>query len=155
VSVGFNYRLTKPQLAVGLTQIAKSKRVIAQKLASMQHLHRLLQDVPELILPAGIEPGHGAHLYVVRVNSEKTSITRDALASHLKTRYAVGTAIHYPAVWDWEALKQVDYDRSNCSVAERACREVLTLPVFAQSTPAQLQYVAESIRKSLLELMSM
>jgi len=152
VTVGFNYRMTKPQLAVGITQIAKAQRVIARKLQNMQTMQRLLQSVPELILPVGVEPGHGAHLYVVRVNSQKTSITRDALAAHLKSSYAVGTAIHYPAVWDWEAMKEVDFDRTNCEVADRACREVLTLPVFAQSTEAQMRYAAESLKKSLAEL---
>ncbi len=63
-TVGFNYRMTKPQCAVGLTQLAKIDRVIARRLEVFQAMDRLLDDVDEIIRPAGIEPGHGCHLYV-------------------------------------------------------------------------------------------
>jgi dTDP-4-amino-4,6-dideoxygalactose transaminase len=152
VTVGFNYRLTKPQLAVGITQIAKARRIIAGKLAAMQRLHGLLSDVREIIRPAGIEEGHGAHLYVVRVNGDRTRVTRDALQAHLKSKYQVGTAIHYPAVWTWEAMADVPYDRSDCPIAERACNEVLTLPAFADSSPEDAEYVARAVQSSLGEL---
>lgn len=152
VTTGFNYRMTKPQLAVGVTQLAKAGRVIAGKLAAMARMSELLADVPELIRPAGIERGHGAHLYVVRVDSTKVKFTRDALQAHLKTKYQIGTALHYPAVWTWEAFAEIDHDRSACPVAERACAEVLTLPLFAQSTEDDLRYVAWALKQSVAEL---
>jgi dTDP-4-amino-4,6-dideoxygalactose transaminase len=151
-SIGFNYRMTKPQLAVGLTQVAKARRIIALKLAAMKRLRDLLQDVEELILPAGIDPGHGAHLFVVRLDTDKVRFTRDALQEHLQHKYQVGTAIHYPAVWSWEAFEKLDYDKRHCPIAERACAQVLSLPVFAQSAEADLQYVAWALKQSLHEL---
>lgn len=154
VTIGFNYRMTKPQLAVGMTQIAKAQRVIDKKLDRMKKMLAVLKDVPELQLPVGIEPGYGAHLFVVRVRPNKTSVTRDALAGHLKSRHGVGTSIHYPAVWEWEAMKEATYDRSDCELAEAASRQVLSLPVFPNSTDAELEYVAEAIRNSFLELKS-
>jgi len=152
VTIGFNYRMTKPQLAVGLTQIAKAGRVIEQKLQRMKKMMRVLEDIPQLQLPAGIENGHGAHLFVVRVRPQKTDVTRDALAAHLKNKYGVGTAIHYPAVWEWEAMKEAEYDRSDCALAEAASRQVLSLPVFPHSTDAELEYVGDALRKSFAEL---
>ena len=151
-SIGFNYRMTKPQLAVGLTQIAKARRIIALKLAAMRRLRDLLQDVEELILPAGLEEGHGAHLFVVRLDAEKVRFTRDALQDRLRRKYQVGTAVHYPVVWGWEAFQGLDYDPRDCPVAERACGQVLSLPVFAQSTEEDLQYVAWALKQSVQEL---
>ena len=147
-SVGFNYRMTKPQLAVGLTQIAKADRVIGQKLAAMKRMQTLLGDVDGLILPPGIEDGHGAHLYVVQV----TGVDRDALQKHLKEKYQVGTALHYPIVWSWEAFADLDFDKSGCENAERIAASVLSLPVFAQSTDDDLQYIAWAIKQSISEL---
>ncbi len=152
VTVGFNYRMTKPQLAVGLTQVAKAQRVIGAKLSNKKRMHELLGEVPEIIRPAGIEPGHGAHLYVARIDSTKVKFTRDQLAAHLKSKYQVGTAIHYPAVWTWEAMAGVDQDKSGCPIAERACGEVISLPVFAQSVEADLAYVAWALKQSIVEL---
>ncbi len=152
VTIGFNYRLTKPQLAVGLTQIAKARHVIAMKLARMKQLSRLLEGVEEIILPPGITEGHGAHLYVIRINSERTRVSRDSLQAHLKNKYQVGTAIHYPAVWEWEAMAGVEHDHSDCPIATHASSRVLSLPVFAQSTDDDLQYVAWAIKQSFVEL---
>lgn len=152
VTIGFNYRMTKPQLAVGLTQIAKAGRVIGLKLKKFQKMMQVLEGIGELRLPAGIEAGHGAHLFVVRVRPDKTNVTRDVLAGHLKTKYGVGTSIHYPAVWEWEAMKEAKYDRSDCALAEAASQQVLSLPVFPNSTDEQLEYVGQAIRNSFNEL---
>jgi perosamine synthetase len=152
VTIGFNYRMTKPQLAVGVTQIAKAGRIISTKLKRMKQMSALLADIPELKLPAGIDDDHGAHLFVVRVHSDKTRVSRDALAAHLKTRYGIGTSIHYPAVWDWEAMKEAEYDYSDCAIASQACKEVLSLPVFPQTTESDLKYIADSIRSSFPEI---
>lgn len=152
VTSGFNYRMTKPQLAVGVTQIAKAQRVIDAKLAAMMRMSDLLSDVPEIIRPAGIERGHGAHLYVVRIDSQKVRCGRDVFQAHLKNKYQIGTALHYPAVWTWEAFGSIEHDRSDCPVAERAAGEVLSLPVFAQSRDEDLQYVAWAMKQTLSEL---
>lgn len=149
VTVGFNYRMTKPQLAVGLTQLAKAQRVNATKLAKMQTLQDMLRGTPGVTLPAGIERGHGAHLYVIRVPN------RDRFKAHLKDKYQVGTSLHYPAVWTWEAFAPgagIDYDRSDCAIAEKACNEVISLPVFADTSDDDLRYIAWAVKKAAEEI---
>jgi dTDP-4-amino-4,6-dideoxygalactose transaminase len=141
--------MTKPQLAVGLTQIAKARRVIDAKLSAMRRMNELLADVPEIIRPAGIEPGHGAHLYVIRLKPNTILCDRDSFQAHLKSKYQVGTAVHYPAVWTWEVFASIDYDRSACPLAERAAGHVLSLPVFAQSSDEDLQYVAWALKQTI------
>ena len=136
VTQGFNYRMTKPQLATGLTQLAKIDRVNSLKREHARVLHEQLGDIPGIIRPSGIDDeGHAMHLYVIRVDSDAAGITRDELQKHLREQHQVGTAIHYPAVWDWEALANdhVDFDDSDCDVARRACGQVLSLPVFPLS----------------------
>lgn len=147
-SVGFNYRMTKPQLAVGITQTAKAQRIISTKLVAMKALHKHLAGVSDIVLPAGIDEGHGAHLYVVRV----CGVDRDAVQKHLKDKFGVGTALHYPIVWSWEAFNGVDCDKSACPVAEEACRQVLSLPAFPRSTEDDMRYVAESLKQSIIDL---
>lgn len=148
VSVGFNYRMTKPQLAVGVTQIAKADRINREKIAAMQKMQSLLADVDGLILPAGIDDSHGAHLYVVRI----TGIARDAVAKHLKDKYQVGTAHHYPIVWTWEAFDDLEYDKTDCGLAVEASEHAISLPVFAQSTDDDLAYVAWALKQTISEL---
>jgi perosamine synthetase len=144
-SIGFNYRMTKPQLAVGLTQLAKADRVIGAKLAKMQALQQQLENVDGLRLPGGIAPGHGAHLYVLRV----PGVDRATVASHLKEHYKVGTAWHYPLVWSWEAMADVDADCPGCPEAEAAAGEVVTMPVFADTSDDTIDYLAWATRQTV------
>lgn len=151
-TVGFNYRLTKPQLAVGLTQLAKVDRIIARRLERFEQMQRLLANVKELILPTGIKPGHGCHLYVVRLNTDKVGFERDALRRILRDTFGVGTAVHYPAVWSWEAFADLDYDRSDCPVAEKACSQVLSLPITPATPGEDLEYIAAALKAAIRQL---
>lgn len=151
VTQGFNYRLTKPQLAVGLTQLAKIDRVNQLKRDKARRLHRQLEGVEGLTLPAGVDDdGHAMHLYVARV----TGADRDAFRSHLKEQHGVATALHYPVVWSWDAFANdnIDYDANDCDIAVRACGQVVSLPVFATSSDEDIDYTAAAIRQTLKEL---
>ena len=148
-SIGFNYRMTKPQLAVGLTQLRKIDRVIAARLERFKTMQGLLAGVPELILPAGIEEGHGCHLYIVRLDSIRAGFDREALQACLKERFRVGTAVHYPILWSWEAFAGADFDATGCERAERAASQVLSLPIFPDTSPEDLEYVARALVESI------
>ena len=154
VAQGFNYRMTKPQLAVGLTQLAKSGRVNGLKLDAMKKLHARLGGVEGIIPPTGIEDGHAAHLYVIQLDTARVGFDRDTFRTHLKDHYGVGTVVHYPAVWSWEVFQDggIDFDRSDCTIASQACKQVVSLPVFPGSTDADLEYIARAVAGSVEDL---
>ena len=154
VSIGFNYRMTKPQYAVGLTQLRKIDQVIAARQERMVEMDSLLGVVDEIIRPAGHGPGHGSHLYVVRLDTDKVTFTRDAFRSHLKSQYGIGTVQHYPAVWSWQALADLGYseESADCPVAAKACRQVVSLPIFPRTAKGDLQYIVWAIKQTLSDL---
>ena len=152
VTVGFNYRMTKPQLAVGVTQIRKAERIRLLRLDRFRRMQQLLSGIPELILPAGIDDDHGCHLYVVRLNTREVPFTRDQLRAELKQSFGVECAIHYPAVWSWEAFQSIEHDRSNCPVGQEAAEQVLSLPLFPSTTEEDLHYLADALRGALKRL---
>jgi len=152
VTIGFNYRMTKAQYAVGLTQIAKVDRIIAARQQRMVRMNELLANVEEIICPAGHGPGHGSHLYVARLATDKVKFTTAQLQDHLKETYQVGTGKHYPVVWSWEAFANIDHDKSNCSVAEEVSRQVSSLPIFPDTPFEDLDYIAWAVRESIAAL---
>ena len=153
--IGFNYRMTKAQYAVGLTQLSKVDRVTDARRARMCRLGELLSDVEEVILPAGHGPGHGSHLYVLRVDTDKVGFSSAEFAEALKNRYKVGTAKHYPAVWSWEAFRDLGYNDEGCPLAAKACEQVISMPVFPRTTDEELQYVAWAVRETIAQLKSL
>jgi len=151
-SIGFNYRMTKPQYAVGITQLRKIGGVIRLRQERMLRLNALLADAPELILPAGHGPDHGSHLHVVRLDSGRVRFTAAEFTAHLKQKYLVATAKHYPAVWTWEAFQRLGYNGEGCPLAAKICEEVFTTPVFPGTTDEDLSYIAWAIKQALHDL---
>ena len=150
-SIGFNYRMTKAQYAVGLTQLAKIDEVIALRQARMARMNALLEGVDEIIVPAGHGPDHGSHLYVIRLDTNKVGFTRDEFRARLKDDHGVATALHYPAVWTWDALADLGYSEAsaNCPVAARACAQVVSLPIFPRTAEEDLDYIALAVKQTL------
>ncbi len=153
-TVGFNYRMTKPQYAVGLTQLAKIDRVIHKRLQAFQAIHELLDGVDEIIRPVGVEPGHGCHLYIVRLDTDKVSFDRAAFLDVLKNKYKVACGNHYPALWSWEAVAKLGYteQNANCPIAAKACSQVVSLPLFPHTTRDDCEYIAWALKQTLTEL---
>ena len=152
--IGFNYRMTKVQCAVGLTQLAKIDRVLAMRRRAMAWMNDALQGVDELIRPAGIGPDHGGHLYVVRLDTDKVAFDTPAFVAHLRDTYKVGTAKHYPPVWSWEAFEQLGYTGEGCPMAAKACAQVVSLPIFPHTTGDDCAYIAEAIKRTITDLSS-
>lgn len=152
VSVGFNYRMTKVQAAVGMTQLVKADRIIGLRQRNFLKLNALLSDVSEIRCPAGVDSNHGCHIYVIQLHLDRLKVNRDEFRKLLQEKYQIGTALHYPAVWTWEAAAQFEYDKSDCPHTERVCQSVLTLPVFPTTTDEDISAIASSIKQLISEV---
>lgn len=146
-SVGFNYRMTKPQAAVGLTQLAKMDRVIKMRQDNFIEMNQLLANVVEIKTPIGVNKGHACHIYVIQVDTDKLDCSRDDFKKALMDEYQIETGLHYPAIWTWEAAEHFEYDNSDCGVTEKMCKSVITLPVFPKTTDEDMEYIAWAIKQ--------
>jgi dTDP-4-amino-4,6-dideoxygalactose transaminase len=89
-------------------------------------------------LPPEMDPGHVYHLFVMRCAA------RDALAQHLSGS-GIGSLVHYPV----PIPKQPAFaaaDPAPCPIAEQVCAEVLSLPLYPQLAPADVERVAATVR---------
>src|SRR5688572_588855 len=103
--------------------------------------HELLKDTP-LRLP--IEPAYAEsawHLYTVRHHR------RDELKAHLDAS-GIGNAVHYPMPLHLQkAYANLGHKPGDFPNAERASREVLSLPMYAELTDEQIQRVAQVVKE--------
>ncbi|MHB9028238.1 MAG: DegT/DnrJ/EryC1/StrS family aminotransferase [Candidatus Latescibacterota bacterium] len=152
VRVGFNYRMTKPQLAAGLNQIRKIDSIIGRKRENFLKMNSALAGVGEIIPAPGVDEDHGSLMHVARLDTAKVRFTRDDLTAHLKKEWGVGTVLHYPPVWSWEVMREAGYVPEGCPGAERACAQVFSLPVFASTTDEDIVYIAHAIKESISAL---
>ncbi len=139
--VGGNFRIDTLQAAI---LRAKLPHLAGWNAARRRHAerYRALLDGTPLVLPEPVE-AHVWHHYVVRVPDGK----RDALRAHLAAR-EIESEVYYPTPLHLQpCFASLGYRRGDLPHAERACAEVLALPVHPDLSEAQQEHVAASIRE--------
>jgi dTDP-4-amino-4,6-dideoxygalactose transaminase len=136
--VGFNLRFNEVQAAVGRVLLPRLDGMNARRRQLAARYAKGLEGLP-LELPAERPDGtHVYHLYVVRTPR------RQALAAHLAA-LGVQTGVHYPV----PAHRQPAVERfapPALPVTERVVDEILTLPISAGHSDAEIDAVADAVR---------
>ncbi|MFI9329692.1 DegT/DnrJ/EryC1/StrS family aminotransferase [Kitasatospora sp. NPDC052868] len=144
---GFNSRMDALQAVVLRAKLRRLPAWNEARRAAAERYHRLLADLDGVGLPR-TAPGneHVWHLYAVRIGPGRD---RDAVLAALNAA-GIGAGVHYPVpVHLQPAFRELGHDAGAFPVAERAAREILTLPLFPQITGAQQERVAEALAKAL------
>src|SRR5437879_716851 len=136
---GYNYRLEAIQAAVLRVKLAELESWTEARRAHAALYHQLLADSP---VGRPVEaPGrrHVYHVFAVRHPA------REQLACALE-REGIGTGIHYPVpVHLQPGYADLGYGPGDFPSAQRAAREVLSLPLYPELTAAQVREVAERV----------
>jgi len=137
---GFNSRLDELQAAILRVKLRHLEEWIAERRRWARLYAELLADAP-VTLPAEAALGrHVYHLYAVR------SARRDDLQNYLQSR-GIATIVHYPTpVHRQPAYVGLGYDEGSFPEAERACAEVLSLPLYPELCEAEVRRIAEVVR---------
>jgi len=139
--VGYNARLDEIQAAILRIKLRRLPAWNARRVEIARRYNAALEasgvTVPEI--PAGGR--HVFHLYVVRVPGGR----RDALKAFLGER-GIGTGVHYPVpIHLQEAAAFLGYRQGDLPVTERLAGEILSLPMFAEMTDAQVDTTAAAV----------
>jgi dTDP-4-amino-4,6-dideoxygalactose transaminase len=139
--VGFNSRLDEMQAAVLRVKLPRLDRWNARRRAIATRYKGLLGGQANVTLPPD-GPGDVFHLYVVRVPD------RDRVRERLAD-LGVATGIHYPLPIHRHRALSDRFAGQRFPQAERACEEILSLPIFPQLTDSEVARVAETLLAAL------
>ncbi len=146
---GHNYRMTELQAAVGIPQLARIDDLNQRRQSNAQTLSDGLTGIDGLVVPE-VAPGrtHVWHQYTVRITGD-ARVSRDAFVAALTDR-GVGCGVYYPRlVFDYDCYRGQLGALPSFPHAERAAREVVSLPVHPLLTDAQLAQVVDHVRAVL------
>jgi dTDP-4-amino-4,6-dideoxygalactose transaminase len=150
VMPGFNLRMTELEAAVGIAQISRLPDIVHARRANARMLTTGLEGLPGVVTPLE-DAGrlHVFHQYTIRV-TPAARLTRDALASHLRER-GIGSGVYYPRpVYDYACFRtDRRVGRPSMPNAQRAAREVLSLPVHPRLSDADVSKVIEVVSDAL------
>lgn len=147
VTLGYNYRVTDIQCALGITQLQKLDRWLERRRVIARIYSQALEEIPEVEIP--IQRPHcdsAWHLYVVRLNLERLRAKRSQVFQALRAEN-IGAAVHYiPVPWH-PYYQQLGYGKGLWSVAERAYERLLTLPLFPGMSDSDVEDVIRGLHK--------
>jgi UDP-4-amino-4,6-dideoxy-N-acetyl-beta-L-altrosamine transaminase len=148
VDLGFNYRLSDIQCALGAAELAKLPARLARRQAIAAEYTRAFASVPE-VRPLAVRPdaAHAYHLFVVRVDVARLTCDRAMLFAALRGE-GIGVNVHYiPVYWHPLYRRRFGMREGLCPVAEAAYEQILTLPMFPSMTAADVGDVVEAVTK--------
>jgi dTDP-4-amino-4,6-dideoxygalactose transaminase len=141
--VGINSRLDAIQAAILSVKLKHLGDWTAARQRLADRYDRFLAGIPDIGTPNRLpDRTHIFHQYTIRVEGGK----RDALAAHLKAE-GIGTMIYYPGPLHLqECFAHLAYRDGDFPESERACREVLSLPIFPELREEEQDRVVAAIR---------
>lgn len=149
VDLGFNYRLTDLQCALGLAQLGKLDGFLARREAIAARYREALDGLPGLALPAvAADVRHAWHLFPVLLHLERLGADRRTVFSALRAE-GIGVNVHYIPVYWHPYYRGIGYEKGLCPRAEAAYQRLLSLPMFPAMDDRDVDDVVTAVRKVL------
>lgn len=147
--LGFNYRLTDLQCALGLAQLKRAGKFLRKRRQLARRYNRLLAGLPGLILPMPSE--HSAwHLYPLRIDFKAMRKTKEQLFK-LMQRQGISLQVHYiPIHLQPYYQKNLGYRRGDFPVAEKVYEQEVSLPLYPTLTHKQQDRVVKLVRQFVI-----
>ncbi|MBO8158625.1 DegT/DnrJ/EryC1/StrS family aminotransferase, partial [Thermosyntropha sp.] len=144
--LGFNYRMTDIQAALGISQLNKLDWFVKRRKEIAEKYSRELKDLP-LELPFTGEGYHSSyHLYTIRIK-EEAEISRSELYEKLRQK-GIYSQVHYIPVHTFPYYRErFGYNWGDYPAAEDWYKRVLSLPIFPGMSDEEINRVIKAVRE--------
>jgi UDP-4-amino-4,6-dideoxy-N-acetyl-beta-L-altrosamine transaminase len=139
-SLGYNYRLTDFQAALGISQLNRADQGIARRREIAKLYNEALLDSPFVLSQSGIVDGHAYHLYVILVED------RLGLYNYLRENN-IYAQIHYIPTHLMPYYRSFGWNEGDLPIAEKYYRHCISLPMYPTLTDLELEYVINTVKR--------
>ncbi len=142
--LGFNYRMTDIQAALGLSQMGRLEAFVAGRRAIARRYDEAFSELP-IKLP--FQDGNGQssyHLYIIRVDIQESGHGQKAVYENLH-RAGIIVNLHYIPVYRHPFFEQMGFKEGYCPEAEKYFSEALSIPIYPSMTDVQVEEVVEKV----------
>ncbi len=144
VELGFNYRMTDLQAALGLSQMRRIEEFVRRRAVIAARYDEALKDMPLAIPWNHPDSESSRHLYVIRVTRRRDSGIRTSVFASLRAA-GIGVNVHYIPVHTHPYYRQMGLKAESCPEALRYYEEAISLPIYASMTNEQQDEVIAAL----------
>lgn len=139
LALGYNYRITDLQCALGITQMKKLDKFITRRKELVNRYNNAFKEMKEIITPFQQKGCNNSwHLYVIQVKERKKVF--DYLRSS-----GIGVNVHYIPVYQHPYYQEHGYSDTKCENAEQLYQHIISLPLYPELKNEEQDYVIEQV----------
>jgi perosamine synthetase len=146
VAPGFKYNMTDIAAAMGLVQLARAREMSSRRAeiaATYTDAFRTMEALDCPSAPSSID--HAWHLYLLRMTSAESAVTRDAFVETMAGR-GVGTSVHFiPLHMHSYYMRKYGYVSEDFPIASEQFQRVVSLPVYSAMTDGDVSRVVDAV----------
>lgn len=148
LDLGFNYRMTDLQAALGISQLKKLDSFVSRRKEIALQYDDALAAWP-VITPWQLNDVQSAwHLYVVRVDREKTKASRKSVFNFMRES-GIGVNVHYIPVHTQPYFRRLGFGVGDFPIAERYYDEAISLPIYPELSEHDFQRVTDCLKAAI------
>ena len=148
VDLGFNYRMTELQAALGASQMERLGAFVARRHELAERYNQLLEDLPVALPWQHPDSYSGLHLYVIRLKLDSISCTHREVFESLRSQ-GIGVNLHYIPVHTQPYYEAMGFEPESFPQSMAYYREAISLPMFQGLTDDQQDEVVSALRNAL------
>lgn len=148
IDLGFNYRMTELQAALGVSQMTRLDDYVARRHEMAARYDMLLADLPITCPWQYPDSYSGLHLYVVRLQYNQINKTHRQVFDALREQ-GIGVNLHYIPVHTQPYYQQMGFKVGDLPNAEHYYAEAISLPMFQTLSEAQQDQVVAALKMSI------
>ncbi|MFC4388309.1 UDP-4-amino-4,6-dideoxy-N-acetyl-beta-L-altrosamine transaminase [Gracilibacillus marinus] len=146
-SLGFNYRLTDIQAALGISQLSKLDSFIERRRQIAAKYTEALKSNPFIRTPYQLpNTSSSFHLYVIQLQTDKLQANRTEIFKKLIAAN-IGVNVHYIPVYYHPYYQQLGYKKGVCKQAEALYESILSLPIFPRMSDVDVADVIREVNR--------
>ncbi len=148
IDLGFNYRMSEIQAALGLSQIKRLDDYVVRRHELARRYNDLLSDIPITTPWQPLYSYSGMHLYVIRLQLNKIKKSHSQVFEALRNE-GIGVNLHYIPIHLHPYYEKMGFKIGDFPEAERYYSEAISLPMYQNLTNKNQDFVVHTLRKIL------